>query len=806
MLPPVPAIGTYPRLKARRFKSFVPLPSVLAGCCAALAVGVTHAQPLQDYPGTGDAGAQLEEIVVTARHREEAAERVPIALSSLTATELSATRTVNLTDLAPLVPSMQLIQFNPRNTNLTIRGLGSNVAIANDGLETGVGIYIDGVYYARPGEAMFDMFDLERIEVLRGPQGTLFGRNTTAGAVTIYSAAPTFTPQASAEVSVGDYGYYQLRGVVSGPIVDGKLAGRLSVYGTSRDGFVRNVVTGQTLQDYGDDGARAQLLFNPDDVLTVRVIGDYGYQEENCCINVPAGVATRLANGQPFPDGFYSRASRIGYVPLPIDPKARLTDVDSPIHAKAEQGGISIEADWALDETVLTGISSYRYWNWYPHNDFDDIGAPILTAADTPSRERQASQELRFTSPADRTVQYTGGLYYFHEDVQSSPLVQYGADAAGWILPPGVPLALGNLALDGFANAGHEAVTTNSYAAYAQATWHIDDRWSLTGGLRYTFDDKSGVFAQQQQGGVPLSALPPAARGPVSTIRNTLSEPNAYSTGLDQGGVSGTASISYQIDDETLAYASYARGVKSGGLNLAALPPGVSSTLKPESIDDYELGLKTTLLDRRVSLNAALYWAQDSNYQSLYANPALVTSYIANVGEVRSRGVEIDLRASPLEGLSLTLSSAYDDASYVSYPMGPCPLEQLNEMVCNLAGRPLPGAPRWATSLAAEYVRPAGELFAFAVNTYVGGQYSYRSSFFTGVNDSVYARVPGYSLLDLRAGLRADDDVWDLSFWVRNAADTFYYATLGPVALNSGLIAGTLGAPRTMGGTFKVKF
>jgi iron complex outermembrane receptor protein len=771
-----------------------------------LAAPSARGQLVQDYSGTGDAGAQLQEIVVTARHREEAAQRVPIALTSLSATELSDTRTVNLTDLAPLVPSLQLIQFNPRNTNLTIRGLGSNVAIASDGLETGVGIYVDGVYYARPGEAMFDMFDLERIEVLRGPQGTLFGRNTTAGAVTIYTAAPTFTPEASAEASVGDYDYYQLRGVVSGPIVDDKLAGRLSVYGTSRDGFVRNVRTGQWLQDYRDDGARAQLLLKPDDTLTVRVIGDYGYQEENCCINVPAGVAATLANGQPFPNGFYSRTARIGYTPLPIDPKARLTDVDSPVHAKAEQGGVSLQADWALGEVVLTGISAYRYWNWYPQNDFDDIGAPILTAADTPSRQRQASQELRITSPADLTVQYTGGLYYFHEDVQSSPVVQYGAAAAGWILPITVPLALGGLALNGFANAAHEAATTDSYAAYAQATWHIDERISLTGGLRYTFDDKSGMFVQQQQGGVPLSALPPVARGPVTTIRNTLSQPDAYSTGLGQGGISGTAIVSYQIDDETLAYASYARGVKSGGLNLAALPAGVSATLEPESIDDYELGLKTTLLDRRLSLNAALYWAQDWNYQSIYANPALVTSYIANVGKVRSRGVEIDLRASPLDGLSLTLSGAYDDAVYVSYPMGPCPLEQLNEPVCDLSGRPLPGAPRWATSLAAEYVRPAGQLWAYAVSGYVGGQYSYRSSFFTGVNDSIYARVPGYSLLDLRAGLRADDGSWDLSFWVRNVADTFYYVTLGPVALNSGLIAGTLGAPRTLGGTFKLKF
>jgi iron complex outermembrane receptor protein len=802
----VPELGAVVHSKiVRRPRASISFFYALTGCLAAFAAADLHAQTPQDSGGD-DTNAQLEEVVVTARHQAEAAQRVPIALTSLSATQLSDTRTASLVDLAPLVPSMQLIQFNPRNTNLTIRGLGSNVAIVSDGLETGVGVYIDGVYYARPGQAMFDMFDLERVEVLRGPQGTLFGRNTTAGAVTIYTAQPTFSPEANAEIAVGDYGYYQLRGVASGPISDDKVAGRLSLYGTSRGGFVRNVRTGQSLHDYDNDGARAQLLFRPTDDFSVRVIGDYSYLEENCCANVPAGVATVLANGQPFPNGFYSRAARIGYTPLPIDPEARTTDVDSPVHAKAEQGGASVQADWTLDKVVLTGISSYRYWNWYPQNDFDDIGAPILTTVNTPSRQRQASQELRITSSTDDAVQYTGGLFYFHENLQSSQLITYGAAAAGWTLPASVPLSIGGLALNGLASAAHDSATTDSYAAYGQATWHIDDRWSVTGGLRYTFDDKSGMFAQKQQGGVMLSSVPLLQQPLVQAIRDTVVRKVAYSAGVDQGAVSGTAIIAYQIDDQTLVYGSYARGVKSSGINLAALPPGVSPSLKPESIDDYELGLKTTLFDRRLSLNAALYWSEDSDYQSLYANPLQLSSYIANVGKVRSRGVEIDLRASPLDGLSLTLSGAYDAASYLSYPMGPCPLEQINQMVCDLSGRPLPGAPRWATSLAVEYIRPAGQLWAYGVNGYIGGQYSYRSSVFTGINDSIYARVPGYSLLDLRAGLRADDETWDLSFWARNATDTFYYGTIGPAPLNSGLVAGTLGAPRTLGGTLKVKF
>ncbi len=779
----------------------------LVSVCLTLAVpAIGWAAPASAGGDAGDLNGQLEEIVVAARHRSEAAGRVPIALTSLSATTLGDTRTFSLVDLAPLVPSLQLIEFNPRNTNLTIRGLGSNVAIANDGLETGVGVYVDGVYYGRPGTTMFDLFDLDRVEVLRGPQGTLFGKNTTAGAVTIATAAPTFAPEGSAEVSVGDYGYYQLRGAVSGAIVDDKVAGRFSAYDTSRDGFVRDVATGKQLQDYSDAGARAQLLFTPDDSVSIRVIGDYGYQEEDCCLTVLAGVAPTLSNGQPFPNDFYARAAHIGYTPLPIDPQARLTDVNSPVHVKAEQGGGSVQADWTLDDYVLTSISAYRYWNWYPRNDFDDIGASVLTAVNTPSRQRQGSQEFRITSPTDRAVEYTGGLYYFHEDVQSSPLVTYGADAGGWVLPPALPLNVANAILNGFGSAGYDSATTDSYAAYGQATWHIDDRWSVTGGLRYTFDDKNGTFTQKPYGGLPLDALSPALQGLAAAVRNTIAPPVSYRAGVDQGAVSGTASLGYQLDEETLVYALYARGVKSGGVNLASLPQGVSPTIHPETIDDYELGLKTTFFDRRLTLDAALYWENDTNYQAMFASPVLLASYLANVGEVRSRGVELDMRASPIDGLSTSLSTAFDDAVYVSYPMGPCPLEQFNQPSCNLSGHRLPGAPRWSVSLDAEYVRPLGQLMAYAVNGYVGGQYDYRSSFFTSINDSLYARVPGYGVANLRTGVRADDDAWDLSFWIRNVADKFYYAGVGALPFNSGAYAGSPGAPRTLGGTLRVKF
>lgn len=779
----------------------------LASGTAVILSGVSWAQQPADQGDLESAAAgQVEEIVVTARHRSESAQHVPIALTAIGGQQLEDTHTSDILHLQSQVPSLQVLDFNPRNTNLTIRGLGNNVAIASDGLESGVGVYIDGVYYARPAQAMFDFYDVNRVEVLRGPQGTLFGKNTTAGALNITTNQPSLTPEASAEVSVGDYGFYQLRGMVSGPLVEDKLAGRFSAYGNGRDGFVQDVRTGKDLQDYGNDGARAQLLFQPDDDLTVRAIVDYSYQEENCCINILTGVAGTLANGQPFPNSFYQRAARIGYVPLAINPAARLSDADAPVHLKMEQGGGSVQADWTQDGYTLTSISSYRYWNWYPHNDIDYTAADVLPVANTTSRQRQATQEFRVTSPADGDVTYVGGLFYFHEDLQSGSVLSYGKDAAGWILPASVPLTVGNAALSGFTNVGHDNPTTNSYAAYGQATWHIDDRWSVTGGLRYTYETKDGSFIQYQRGGVPVASLPAALQGAVQAIRNSFAPPASYTASIEQGKISGTANIAYQIDDGILGYVSYARGVKSGGLNLTNVPPGVSPVVGPETIDDYELGLKTEWFDRKLVVNAALYWSDDSDYQAVLSDPVLVTSYLANVGKVRSRGIEIDAQAVPFDGLTVSLSGAYDYANYVSYPSGQCPLEQFTQPVCNLSGRPLPGASRWSGYLNVEYQHPIGQFSSYSVNGYIGADYSYRTAFYTNAADSIYSRVPGYGLLNLRVGARDEDDKWDLSFWVKNAADAYYYLTIGGVSFNSGAIAGIAGDPRTVGGTLRLKF
>lgn len=249
--------------------------------------------------GDDQGSSSLESVVVTARLRQEDAQGVPISLSVVDAATLEVTRTNNIQDLSQLVPSLNYVSPNPRNTAFTIRGLGSSVlaiAQSNDGLEPGVGFYVDEVYHGRPATAAFDFVDLERVEVLRGPQGTLFGKNTTAGAINITSKAPSFVNGVTAEVSGGEHGYYQAKGFLTGALVDELLAGRLSAATTGRSGVLDNVTTGGTDNNVRNSSFRGQLLFTPADACRLRLIGDYSSFDSHCCTQVFYAVGTTLKN------------------------------------------------------------------------------------------------------------------------------------------------------------------------------------------------------------------------------------------------------------------------------------------------------------------------------------------------------------------------------------------------------------------------------------------------------------------------------------------------------------------------------
>ncbi|MGL3820813.1 TonB-dependent receptor [Sphingopyxis sp. R3-92] len=752
------------------------------------------------------------EIIVSARRRDESAQDVPIALSVIGAAALEQTGNYTLTQVQQIVPSLQVFSFNPRNTNINIRGLGSNVALTNDGLENGVGFYIDNVYYGRVGQSQFDLVDLAQIEVLRGPQGTLFGKNTTSGAINISSKKPSFDPEFSGEASVGDYGYYQLRGSVSGGIIDDLLAVRISGSSTERRGFLYNTTQNERAQDYSNWSVRGQLLLTPSSDVELRIIGDFARQKQNHVLNIFADYFGTYENGVAIPNSFAERAARFpGYVFPTIDPFARQGQADSHYQSNMDGYGVSGQLDWDLGAAKLTSITAYRWWDWNPANDGDSTSLPVITKAQQSNRQRQFSQEIRLASDNSGPINYVVGAYYFWQVIRGKGASAYGPAAALWNRPATspIPLAAWEAALNGFEANSTSDPRTKSYALFGQLDWKFTDRLTLTAGLRYTYEKKSGSFNQYHVAGIDLATLPANIAGPAALIRQQFNPTNAnVSTSFSDNSLSGLATLSWQFADDALAYASYSRGNKSGGLNLTSLPAGIDPDVAPEKVDSYELGIKTQWLDRAVTLNVAGYWTEISDYQTAIteqvANTVNFRQYIANIPGVRSRGIEGDLSVAPTQRLSFYASAAYADTTYSDYRNAPQAPERLNlDGKQDLTGAQLPGVPKFTYTFGGDASAPLGALGGRDLSLYGHADYSHRSTFNTSSSNSRYADVPGFGIANARIGIRTDDGLLDLSIWARNLFDKDYFQTLS--AQNTGIVTALIGEPRTIGATLRTK-
>ncbi|UKK84453.1 TonB-dependent receptor [Sphingopyxis sp. BSN-002] len=781
--------------------------ALLVPASPALAAGDDTADAVADAGGDYD-GA---EIIVSARRRDESAQDVPIALSVVGAETLEKTGNYTLTQIQQIVPSLQVFSFNPRNTNINIRGLGSNVALTNDGLENGVGFYIDNVYYGRVGQTQFDLVDLQQIEVLRGPQGTLFGKNTTSGAINITSRKPGFDPEFSGEASVGDYGYYQLRASASGGLIDDLLAVRLSGSVTERRGFLYNTTQNERAQDYSNWSVRGQLLFTPGADLEVRIIGDFSRQKQNHVLNVFANYFGTFDNGAAIPNSFAERAARFpGYVFPAIDPFARRGEANSHYQSNMDGYGVSGQVDWDIGAAKLTSITAYRWWDWNPANDGDSTSLPVIVKAQQANRQRQFSQEIRLASDTDGPIDYVVGAYYFWQIIRGKGATAFGSAAGLWNRPAAspLPLAVWEAALNGFEANSTSDPRTRSYALFGQADWKINDRLTLTGGLRFTHEKKDGSFNQFHVAGVDLSTLPAAIATNAALLRTQFNPVTSYSTGFTDNSLSGLATLSWQFSGDALAYATYSRGNKSGGLNLTNLPTGIDPDVAPEKVDSYELGIKSQWFGRKVTLNLAGYWTEISDYQTAITeqvpNTVNVRQYIANIPGVRSRGVEGDLSFAPTERASFYASVAYADTTYSDYPNAPQAPERLNlGSIQDLTGAQLPGVPKFTYTLGGDLSAPLGNLGGRDLSAYLHADYSHRSSFNTSSSNSAYGDVPAYGIANARIGFRTDDGLLDLSLWARNLFDKDYFQTLSPAV--TGIVTALIGEPRTVGLTLRTK-
>ncbi|KZE12042.1 TonB-dependent receptor [Sphingomonas hankookensis] len=779
------------------------------------------------------APADTGEIVVTARRRAETVQQVPIAMSVVGGTTLADTGAYNVNRLTQLQPTLQFYSTNPRNSAANIRGLGAPFGLTNDGIEQGVGIYVDGVYYSRIASATFDFTDTERIEILRGPQGTLYGKNTTAGAINITTRKPSFTPEARVELTTGNYDFIQAKASASGPIIGDTLAARISASVTSRRGTIRNTVLGGYANAQDNQSVRGQLLWKPAANLDVTLYGDYGHQNPDCCAQIYVRTGTTQ---RPLSRQYAALAGAFGYAAPSTDAFDRLTDLDTPLRARQELGGVSLVGNLDLGAATLTSVSAWRFWNWDPSNDRDFTGLPITTVSANPSQQRQWSQELRIASNGRRAVDYVAGLFYFHQTIDTQGLQVQGPAASRFLLNPTGANAANPAVLNGLTARNTIGFSNTSAAVFGKLTWHLTDALSIAPGLRVNYDKKTGDYVSVITTGTGALLNCSAASQAASSVtrdRCGVLAPQSYRPDFDDWNASGDVTIAYDVARDVHAYATYARSYKSGGINLSGLPLDANNNpilaaaqVKPERVNHYELGLKTQWLDRRVTANLAAFWTDIADYQATVTNGQLgvLRGYLANAEAVRTRGIELDTAFRPTERLNLYANAAYTDAKYVRFTDAPCPPELsggtapatgqqtspagtpggVSPSACDVSGQRLPGISKWAFSYGAEYTLPA-KLGDTDGNAYLGFDGSYRSRFSSNPSPSAYTYIDGYSIANFRLGYRADAG-WNAFLWLRNAFDQNYYELLATQSGNTGLIVGQPGDPRTYGVTVSASF
>ncbi|WP_460907628.1 TonB-dependent receptor [Spirosoma areae] len=748
---------------------------------------------------------QLSDVVITSRRRQESAQDVPIPISVVSGVRAEDAGAFNVNRLKELVPSVQLYSSNARNTTLNIRGLGSTFGLTNDGIDPGVGFYVDGVYYARPAATSLDFLDVEQVEVLRGPQGTLFGKNTTAGAFNITTRAPSFQTGGTFETSFGNLGYIQAKASLTGPLSK-KLAARVSFSGTQRDGTVYNQTTLKPTNTLNNLGFRAQVLYKPTDKVNITIAGDNTRQR-------PDGYATVVAGVVPTKRAAYRQFNAIiadlNYTLPSTNPFDRVTDADSPWRSNNDFGGISINVDAKLGKGTLTSTTAWRYWIWDPSNDRDFIGLPVLTKSQGNSRHAQWTQEIRYAGNFSSRLSGVMGVFVIDQDLKSDPVQTEESGAAQWRFSQSSTSALWKTPglFDGFGTKTTSRLKTLGAAVFGQLDWAITSKLHVLPGLRFNYDKKDVDYKRETYGG--LQTTDPA----LIALKNGVYSNQAFTFGVEENNFSGQLTLAYKASKQLNAYATYANSYKPVGVNLGGLPTANGATLidlakvKPEYVTHYEIGVKTRPTPGSV-FNVTAYNTDIEDYQTQVqtAEVGVNRGYLANAEKVRVTGVELDgnIRVGNLFALNGAIS--YTDGKYVSFRNAPVPLEETGgeSAFKDISGGNLPGISKWAGSFGGE-VSGSGKLlnqdgrFFLAVDTY------YRSSFSSSASPSAYLNIDGYALLNARVGFRASNGI-SILLWSRNLTNKNYFEQLLPAAGNAGHYAAVLGDPRTYGTTLRYTF
>jgi iron complex outermembrane receptor protein len=747
----------------------------------------------------------INEVSVTARRRNEKIQNVPIAISVVRGSTIEESGAFNVNRVKELIPSVQLYSSNPRNTTLNIRGLGSTFGLTNDGIDPGVGFYLDGVYYARPAATTFDFVDVEQIEVLRGPQGTLFGKNTTAGALNITTRKPSFSPGATAEVSYGNYGYIQAKASITGAIAR-KLAGKVSFSGTQRDGTLYNVTTQKHINDINNIGGRAQLLFTPTESVNLLLIGDASKQRPEGYAQVIAGVVkTKRADYRQFDniiaDLNYQLPSR--------NPFDRLIDHNTTWRSGNDQGGLSLNLDAKIGGGTLTATSAWRYWNWDPSNDRDFTGLSVLSLSQATSKHQQWSQEVRYAGNFSSKLSGVIGVFVIGQDLKTDPVHIEESGAAQWRFSQTTTSELWKTPglLEGYGIRTTSRLKTLSAAVFGQLDWAITEKLHVLPGLRYNYDDKKLDFNRKTYGG--LQTTDPA----LLALKNIVYTDQVFAANTDNTNLTGQLTISFKANNNVNTYATFSTNYKPVGLNLGGLPTSGGkpmlelAEIKPEYVQHFEIGIKTTP-SASSTLNLAIYNTDIKDFQTQVQTAELGVNrgYLANAEKVQVRGAELDGNIRFSNQFSLFGAVAYTDGKYKSFKNAPVPLEETGgaNAFKDISGGRLPGISKWTASLGGE-VSTGGKFLGQGGRFFLALDGYYRSEFSSSPSPSPFLNVNGYVLVNGRIGFRAAKGV-SLFVWGRNLFNKNYFEQLLVAAGNAGQYAAVLGDPGTYGITIRYNF
>jgi iron complex outermembrane receptor protein len=760
--------------------------------------------------------ALLDQIVVTSRRRSEVLQDVPIAITVIGGQAAENAGAFNVNRLKELVPSVQLYASNARNTTLNIRGLGSTFGLTNDGIDPGVGFYVDGVYHARPAATSTDFLDIEQIEVIRGPQGTLFGKNTTAGAFNITTTKPTQTPTAKAELSFGNYNFIQAKTSISAGVAK-NLAAKLSISGTQRDGTIYNTREERKYSGQNNLGFKGQLYFTPSAKLQVLLSGDVSIQHPAGYPLVIAGVTTteRSAYRQ-----YAKIVSDLGYQQLKIDPFSREINTNTPWRHNQSIGGLSVNVDYKIGNGTLTSTTAWRFWNWDPTNDRDFSELSALTKSQGNSRHDQYSQEFRYSGNITEKLSGVVGVFVLGQNLQGlNQTEEVGKDQWRFVQTA----ATGSQALystpgllDGFGIKTNSIIKSLSAAVFAQVDWEFLPQLHILPGLRYTYDKKDVDYNRATYGGLQTTDATLLA------LKAAVYANQQFNINTDNNNLSGNLTLSYRPNPKLNAYATFSTAYKPVGVNVGGLPTNSTgqadltvAIVKPEYVEHYELGVKTKPV-KGLLVNVTAFNTDITDYQTNVQSPQLGVNrgYLANAEKVKVKGIEVDASYQLERFLTVNASVAYLDGKYVKFTNAPLPLEETGhtELINGIAtqvafkdasGGRLPGISKWNVSGGTEFSTP-GSLATKTGRYFIAADASYRSSYSSNPTPSRVLNIDGYSLLNARLGFKSEK--FSAFVWSRNIANKNYYEQLQAAAGNSGLYAGVLGDPRTYGATLRFTF